>query len=233
MVNKERVRWMAGVCAAVTFAVAAGQPRSQVYTFEVELDAGGALVAATPLRDPGDATVQQLQKELRNWVFRTAQQDGRAVPTSTWVRVTALAAQGEAPVKVLSATAGPAPERLRKPAFPVAAQLDGRQGVVVLQLDMDAQGRIRAVEVHDTVGQVSRAMAESAMASARGWTFHPERVNGVPLAGRLLMPVCFVASADSKACAWTGPESQAFGRDSVVALDPAVKLALPLAVATR
>lgn len=233
MVNKGWMQWMAGVCAAAAFAAAAGQPRSQVYTFEVELDAGGALVAATPSRDAGDATVQQLQKELRNWVFRPAQQYGRAVPTSTWVRVTALAAQGGEPVKVLSATAGPAPERLRKPAFPVAAQLNGRQGVVVLQLDMDAQGQVRSVEVHDTVGEVSRAMAEAAVASARGWTFRPERVNGIPLAGRLLMPVCFVASADSKACAWTGPGSQAFGRDSVVALDPAVKLALPLAVAAR
>ena len=233
MLSNGWVRWVAGVCFVGSFAAVAGQPRSQVYTFEVQLDAGGALVSATPLRDAGDPTIQQLQKELRNWVFRPAQQDGRAVPTSTWVRVTAMPAQDGDAVKVLSAAAGPAPERLRAPEFPVAAQLRGGQGVVVLQLDMDAQGRIRAVSVHDTVGKVSRAMAESAMASARSWTFRPERVNGIPLAGRLLMPVCFVASADTKSCAWTGPQSQALGRDSVVAIDPAVTLSLPLAYATR
>lgn len=233
MSNKGWMRLAAGFCVAASFAAVAAQPASQVYTFEVELDAGGALVKATPLRDAGDPTMQQLQRELRNWVFRPAQQDGRAVPTSTWVRVTAMPGQDGEPLKILSATSGPAPERLRVPAFPMAAQLHGGHGVVVLKLDMDAKGRIQSVSVHDTVGKVSRAMAESAMASARSWTFRPERVNGVSQAGRLLMPVCFLASGVGKSCAWTGPQSQAFGRDSVVAIDPAVTLSLPLAYATR
>ncbi len=225
MNTKQCVRWILGMSALATLAAAAGQPQqAKVYTFQVELDERGALVSATPVRDAPDATTRQLQAELRDWVFRPAQRDGTPMRTSTWVRVTAIPREGAGAARVLSATAGPAPESLRKPAFPVAAQVRGQQGVIVLQLDMDAQGRVRAVDVHDTVGDVNLAMAKAAIAAARDWTFRPERVDGEPRAGRLLMPVCFVASANKQACAWTGPDAQAFGRDTVLALDPAVRL---------
>lgn len=222
---KQVGRWILGMSAVATLAAAAGQPQqAKVYTFQVELDARGALVSATPVRDADDGTTRQLQAELRDWVFRPAQRDGAPVRTSTWVRVTAIPVDGAKSARVLSATAGPAPESLRKPAFPVAAQVRGQQGVIVLQLDMDAQGRVRDVDVHDTVGDVNLAMAKAAIAAARDWTFRPEQVDGKPLAGRLLMPVCFVSSANKQACAWTGPDAQAFGRDTVLALDPAVRL---------
>lgn len=222
---------MAAACLALVPVVAmAGEAtQSRVYTFQVELDASGALVSATPLRDAEDGTVRKLQEELRNWVFQPAQQDGRPVPTSTWVRVAAIpSTDGTAP-RVLSATAGPAPDTLRKPEFPSAAQMRGHSGVVVLELQTDAQGRVDAVSVRDTVGSINRAMAEAAVAAARDWTFRPERVDGVPLAGKLLMPVCFVTASDLEGCEWTGPESRAYGRDTVLALEPAARLANPVA----
>ncbi|GHB97323.1 TonB family protein [Thermomonas carbonis] len=225
MSTKQWARWILGMSALATLAAAAGQPQqAKVYTFQVELDERGALLSATPLRDAADATTTQLQQALRDWVFRPAQRDGTPIRTTTWVRVTAIPGEGTDSAQVLSATAGPAPDSLRKPAFPVAAQVRGQQGVIVLQIDMDAQGRVRAVDVHDTVGGVNLAMANAAMAAARDWTFRPERVNGEPQAGRLLMPVCFVSSSNKQACAWTGPDAQAFGRDTVLALDPAVRL---------
>lgn len=222
---KQWARWILAMSALASLVATAGQPQhSRVYTFQVELDERGVLISATPVRDAPDATTRQLQAELRDWVFRPAKRDGTPVRTSTWVRVTAIPGEGAGTTRVLSATAGPAPDSLRKPAFPVAAQVRGQQGVIVLQLDMDAQGRVRSVDVHDTVGDVNLAMAKAAITAARDWTFRPERVNGEPQAGRLLMPVCFVSSANRQACAWTGPDAQAFGRDTVLALDPAVRL---------
>lgn len=222
---------IAAACMALMpmVAVAGEATQSRVYTFQVELDASGALVSATALRDAQDVTVRTLQEDLRNWVFQPAQQDGRAVPTTTWVRVAAIpSTDGTAP-RVLSATAGPAPDTLRKPEFPAAAQRRGHSGVVVLELQTDAQGRVSAVSVRDTVGSINRAMAEAAVAAARDWTFRPERVAGVPLAGKLLMPVCFVAASDLEGCEWMGPESRAYGRDTVLALEPAARLAHPVA----
>lgn len=210
-----------------------GEPQPRIYTYEVELDASGALLSATPLRNADDATTRQLQAELRNWTFRPAQQDGHSARTSTWVRMTAIPASDGGPARVLSATAGPVPDRLRNPEFPEAAQVRGQQGVVVLKLAIDAQGRVQSVDVHDTVGRIDRAMANAAIAAARGWTFRPERVDGAPLASLLLMPVCFVASADSEACAWKGPQAQTFDRDTVLALDPVVRLAEPVAYLGR
>lgn len=227
--------WVAAGCAALLplVAMAGDAAQSRVYTFQVELDAGGAPLAATPLRDVEDATVRKLQQDLRSWVFQPALVDGRPVPTSTWLRVVAIPSTDGAAPTVLSATVGPAPESLRKPEFPTAAGRRGQQGVVVLELDMDAQGRIDAVSVRDTVGNISRAMAEAAVAAAHGWTFRPERVAGVPMAGKLMMPVCFVVASDSQACEWTGPESRAYGRDTVLALEPAARLADPVAYAGK
>ncbi len=227
--------WLtAGGMAILPMNAFAGQDStSRVYTFQVELDPQGTLVSAALVRDAPDATTRQLQDELQNWVFNAAQRDGRPVPTKTWVRVTAVPATQGSIAQVLSATAGPAPEMLRKPVFPVAAQRRGDTGVVVLQLDMDDQGRVQAVDVHTKVGDVSRRMAESAIAAARNWTFRPEQVDGVPQAGRLLMPVCFVAEAATDTCQWIGPDAQAMGRDSLLALDPAVRLTNPVAFVDR
>jgi TonB family protein len=232
MNRKSLATMLAGCVAVLPLATMCGELQSKVYTYQVELDANGALLSATPLRNRDDPTTRQLQDELGNWVFQPAERDGRPLRTSTWVRVTAIPdADGAAP-KVLSATAGPAPDALRKPDFPAAAQVRGHNGVVVLELQMDARGRIETAAVRDTVGNVNRAMAEAALAAARNWTFHPERVAGVALASKLLMPVCFAGSAEQD-CDWTGPESRVYGRDTVLALDPAARLTNPVAYAGK
>lgn len=227
--NKGHALGMLGLVAALPLASAlAGEPASRVYTYQVELDARGTLLSATPQRQADDATTRRIGEELRNWVFQPAQQGDRPMPTSTWVRVTAIPGADGAEPRILSATTGPAPESLRKPEFPASAQVRGNHGVVVLELQMDAQGAVKDVAVRDTVGAVNRAMAASAVAAAREWTFRPERVDGVALAGTLLMPVCFMGTAQQD-CDWTGPESRVYGRETVLALEPAVRIANPVA----
>jgi TonB family protein len=196
-------------------------------------DASGATVSATPTRDGSEAVTRQIQQELRGWVFRPAQQDGEPARTSTWLRVTAIPGEDGAAARILSAMVGPAPQTLSNPVFPKAAQLRGQGGVVVLALDMDAQGRVQDVVVYDSVGEVSRAMANAAITAARAWTFRPELVEGAPQAAKLLMPVCFVATEAGDACSWTGPEDQSFGRYTVLTLNSAARLENPLAYAGR
>ena len=206
-------------------------PQTALYTFQAELDAAGKLTVVTPARDASDETTLQLQHELQKWVFTPTQNGGVHASTVTFIRVNAIPASSEGGARIISATAGPAPETLRKPVYPVAAKMRGDKGVLVLELDMDAQGQVKAVVVNDMVGKISRRMAESAIAAAHSWTFRPEQVNGIAKAGRLLMPVCFVHDAAPEACAWVGPDGQALGRDSLVALDPAIRINKPIALA--
>ena len=102
----------------------------------------------------------------------------------------------------------------------------------MLEVAVGTDGAVSAARVHDTVGSIDRAMAESALAAARSWTFRQEVVDGVAQQGKLLMPVCFTVNASS-ACNWTGPNDQAFGRDSMVALSPAARLASPARYALK
>ena len=219
---------MVAACMAMApLAMAGDASDAQVYTFQVDVDAKGAMVSVQPV-GTRDATAAQLQRELVGWLFERPA--GHAV--TTFVRVSAIAAgEGTAP-RILSASAGPAPDALSRPAYPESARRVGRQGVVVLALSTDANGAVQDVAVHDTVGQVDRAMANAALAAARQWSFHPERIGGTPQAGKLLMPVCFTVNASS-ACNWTGPNDQAFGRDSMVALSPAARLASPARYALK
>ncbi len=212
-------------CMAMAPLAMAGD--AQLYTFRVDVDANGAMSSVQPV-GASDATAAQLQGELAGWLFERPA--GEAV--TTFVRVSAIpAGEGTAP-RILSASAGPAPDALSSPVYPESARRVGRQGVVVLELSTDANGTVQDVSVHDTVGQVDRAMANAAMAAARQWSFHPERINGAPQAGKLLMPVCFTVNA-SNACEWTGPNDQALGRDGLVALQPAARLASPASYALK
>ena len=234
MDRKKLLEWVAAACMAASLTVAAAEPQqARVYTFNVEIDASGALVSATPTRDASGAINRQIQQELRDWVFHPAQQDGEPMRTTTWLRVTAIPGEDGAAARILSATVGPAPQTLSNPVFPKAAQLRGQEGVVVLALDMDAQGHVQDVVVYDTVGEVTRAMANAAIAVARAWTFRPEQVEGASQAAKLLMPVCFVATEAGDACSWTGPDQQSFGRYTVLTLNPAARLEIPLAYAGR
>lgn len=209
------------VCGPASAADRAG---ARVHTFEVALDAQGAVRSVRDARGGEDTDALRIAGQLRDWVFKTATAGGIPQPTTTWVRVvTDASAEGSVP-RLLSATAGPAPERLVQPAYPAFAQLGGKHGVVVLELRMDADGRVRETRVRDTVGPVSRAMANSALQASREWTFRPERVAGVAQAATLLMPVCFTPGGGGQECGWSGPDAQRYGRDTVLALDPVARL---------
>lgn len=222
---------MAACLAMAPLAMASGIGDAQVYTFKVEIDARGAMSSVQPL-GASDATTAQLQRELAGWLFERPAGVAAGDVVTTFVRVSAIPAGEGSATRIVSASAGPAPDALTSPAYPESARRVGRQGVVVLALSTDADGAVREVAVHDTVGEIDRAMAKAAVAAARGWSFHPERINGAPQAGKLLMPVCFTVSA-ANACAWSGPDDQAFGRDSVVALSPAARLASPASYALK
>lgn len=211
---------------AMAFAGAAGgaEPAGaqSVHTWALALDADGKVADITPYGGAHDAVARRLERDIGGWVFATA--DAAGAPSLTYLRVVVDADAGGAP-GVVSATTGPAPRRLSQPDFPMRDQLAGREGMVVLELAVGADGRVAAADVHATSGSVSRAMADAAVAAARDWTFATERVGDRPVASRMLWPVCYLgAGSTTSACSWVGPDAQRFSSKTVLPLDPTVRL---------
>lgn len=156
----------------------------------------------------------------------------RGATTSTYLRVvTQPSVAAAAGFEVVSATTGPAPRSLTQPVFPFTDQMRGREGTVVLELTVGADGKVAQASVHDLHGGPSRAMASAALEAARGWTFSPEIVDGRAVPGRLLWPVCYLGRASSVAdCSWSGPDARRLSSKTVLTLDPTVRLVAPVAL---
>lgn len=211
-------------------------PQQRVYTYAIELDAAGKVGRLAPHGFVADAISGRLDGEVRDWIFEPAAAPDAAVPSTTFLRIV-VAPHGDGAAddfEVVSAMTGPAPERLTQPDYPLHDQRVGREGSLVLKLEVGADGRVQSVEIHDLLGDISRKMAQGAKSSALDWRFTPETVAGKPLASTILWPVCFLGATSSTAnCTWVGPDSQRFSSKTVLTLNPAARLVYPLASGGR
>ena len=215
--------------AVFASSAAVASPAQRVYTYAITLDGAGRLQDVSPHGPVADATARAIADEVRGWVFARDGAAGGLGASTSYLRVVVDGDGG-----VVSATTGPAPERLGMPAYPVRDQLASRHGTVVLRLSIAADGSVGAAEVHDVHGSVSRPMAAAAMRAARDWTFSPETVAGQPVAATMLWPVCYLGpQADAGDCVWTGPDAQRYSSQTVLAIAPAVRLTRPLALGAR
>lgn len=198
----------------------------RVYTYELDLDGNGAITGLAPHGFVPDATSAALARDIRGWLFRSGGNTGDGVPTRTYLRVVVepQAVQG-GDFEVVSATTGPAPTRLSQPEYPVRDQLAGGEGMVVLKLQIGADGSVAAADVLATTDKVSRSMAGAASEAARHWQFAPELVAGQAVPATILWPVCYVGRATSlSSCSWNGPDAQHFSSKTVLPLDSAATL---------
>ncbi len=230
--------------ASALMAVSAGalaepqQPDDSNFnlTFALELDREGRITALQPqpaLDSP--ALMARIESEVRGWEFRPAMLDGQPVPTRTYLRLGVRAPGLQADrARIVSATTGPAVASMTAPGYPPAALRRGEGGLVLLKLKLDTQGRVRGVATQPE-SSPNRAFTEAASAAARHWRFLPELANGKPVAGAVMIPVCFRAeSAEPQACDWQGPQGQRFTPSSVaVAIEPAARITTDLAIASN
>ena len=87
-----------------------------------------------------------------------------------------------------------APQLIRsvEPIYPEQAVREGLQGEVVLQLDLDPEGRVRSVQV---VVPAGHGFDEAAVEAARQFVFTPAEVNGKPSAVSINYTQHFVLQA--------------------------------------
>lgn len=77
------------------------------------------------------------------------------------------------------------------PRYPAGLAKAGVEGMVILRVNVSAEGRATGVEVHQSSGHAS--LDEAAMARVREWRFAPAMKDGAPAAGEVLVPVEFRA----------------------------------------
>lgn len=197
-----------------------------VYTYELELNGNGMISSLAPRGFTPDATSAALEHDIRTWLFHSGGNAGEGANTLTYLRVVvqpeAIAGDG---FEVVSATTGPAPLALTQPDYPVRDQLAGREGMVVLKLEVGADGSVDDAVVQATTSGVSRPMASAAVEAAQQWRFAPERVAGQAVPSTMLWPVCYVGRETSLSeCSWDGPDRQRFSSKTVLPLNSAATL---------
>lgn len=77
-----------------------------------------------------------------------------------------------------------------RPAYPPLARLRGYQGVVVLSVEVLADGRVGRVEIKDSAGH--DILDRAALEAVRSWRFEPGRKEGLAVTMLVDVPVRFV-----------------------------------------
>lgn len=77
-----------------------------------------------------------------------------------------------------------------RPSYPLAARLRGYEGVVLLSVDVSAEGRVGELSVKRSSGY--EILDRSALEAVRSWTFEPARRLGQPVRMQVDVPVKFV-----------------------------------------
>lgn len=111
----------------------------------------------------------------------------------------AYLAGGQTPLQAATAQAGaasmpsvdPSYKNHNPPAYPAQAIAQGQQGTVILDVTVDATGRVTGVQVDQHGTDAPAALQTAAIAAARQWKFNPGHKDGKAIGGVLQVPVNF------------------------------------------
>jgi TonB family protein len=237
--------------AFLPLACAAGKGRITELDFVgsawVDVDAkGGAHVEQVdsvtkldklPALAPAVVRIKEVLKQrIESWDFIPATRNGVAVPSRTYLSVAMEGmddGKGGLGIRILSARGGPHGQ-LTPPPYPPTAYRNGIQGGVLIDVGFDDRGVVTSVEPVKSTDPVirrefknSEMFVEPAIAAAKAWTFQTEQVDGLPVPGRIRVPMLFCLAFPGGSCSL--PERAAKKADvprdgEYLALDPAVKL---------
>ena len=82
---------------------------------------------------------------------------------------------------------------MRPPRYPPAAMRRRLQGEVVLVVTVGIDGSPLKVEIHKSSRY--RELDQEAMKAVRLWKFNPEKRDGRPVEGRVLVPIKFTLNS--------------------------------------
>jgi TonB family protein len=85
--------------------------------------------------------------------------------------------------------ASPNASRNSAPIYPEIARKNGWAGTILLQAKISAQGSVESLTIRQSTGH--DVLDQSATKAVRQWHFHPQKVNGNPVAVTVELPVKF------------------------------------------
>lgn len=201
----------------------------------VSLDARGHVVNLESGDTLVDAARAPIEEAIRRWQFVPGRLNGQPAPTETILTLDIAlvpVAGDKFVVRIDDARTGGALaiKGIRKPPkYPPSAIQHHVQGMVVLKVDYDADGRVVSAKPHENAPKVAPELVRSAEHAVKEWTFTPEVVGGHAVAGSAIVPTCFEIVPHGTPlrmqCDWTPPGARAAVHDNeAFALEPAARL---------
>ena len=220
-----------GLCFALASAAhaAAGKPVDLTMSWNVTLDASGAVTSMKPTDGLNPGIYQRLEPAVRKWHFTTGKVKGVPVPSETTltIHVTMEPVDGFYRVRLRDATTGARYATMTPPKYPDGALMSKRGGAVMLLVHYDAAGSVTEAKIIDGgVPKPGNDIERAAIAAVKHWTFTPESVGGHAIAGSARVPLCFSARPGTEnACRWQIDKSEVSLDTKVpLAMNPAVRL---------
>ena len=179
---------------ASAVASARGLPEPKGVQVVVDIDATGHVTNATVAEELPKATQERLVQRVSAFEFTPATRDGRAVPCTTtlWLEFAFEAIDDDSvAIRIRDAYTGPGLMQRRgtKPGYPESMLRKRVDSDVSLELAYDADGKVTATKVLKSTGDASFGKASAMMASK--WQMRPERIAGVGVPGKVLVPIHF------------------------------------------
>jgi TonB family protein len=162
---------------------------------EVTLDVHGHVsnVAVDPKYTTAAPVLQGAAIDAaKDWHYAPGHKDGKAVGGVVRIPVN-FALDGET-----SAGSSPSVDISYKdrnpPQYPAEAIKKGQQGTVIIDVTVDATGKVTGVRVDQHGTDAPAELQTVAIAAARQWKFNPGRKNGKSVGGMIQVPVNFSLS---------------------------------------
>jgi len=230
------IRSMLIVIAFATARVCAEDASDSVKlsgSWSVSLDASGHVLKAESVGDVIPAVRDPLTREIQRWQFVPGKVNGEGAPTETTLTL-ALTLVADGPdkyrIRIDDAKTGGRVGKAKAPRLPREAIRDGFQGMVVVKVDYDANGKVLSAMPQEGAPAVEPALSKSAIESVKHWTFEPETVGGHAIAGSAVLPLCFTVSRSGRmppkvACEWRPANDGPHVWGDFTSVDPVARLA--------
>lgn len=179
------------------------QPVTFARQFAVDVDASGQVTRVTPDPSLPAAVNEAIAAGIRKARFSAPMRNGVPVPGSTflWTTACAVPEAGAYRMAVRVGDAGPAMVRLVLPSYPRDAQRMGQTANYEVEFEVQPDGVPALREIRRKDARPGRFGA-GFEATLRHWVkvmrFQPERLDGQPVATRMVMPVEFTLRPGSR-----------------------------------
>lgn len=220
-------------------AEAPGNDVSVTATWLMSLDADGKIAALEPKGNVIGALREKIEPVVRTWKFEPGAVNGTPAATNTLLSVqVSLLPEGEETyaIRVDDVRTGGFVAEMSSPEIPrdelPRIRRSGGFVQLVYEVSYDNSGTPTRVVAVEGSMMTKGKLVEAGESALRSWQYAPERVAGIGVPGKLLVPICYSVGMSPKEsqrnadkCTWKHPGSNATLKDGQsLALESSVQL---------